>query len=82
MPHDNDTFDFNEIKHALAELTRTVNDQAKVLHTIIGNTVHDSAAYSQQKIEDVKSTIQEKPLQAVAIAALVGLLVGCVLTRK
>ncbi len=82
MAHDKDTFDLNEIKQALAELTNTVNDQAKVLRNIVTNKVQDSAQYGQQKVEEVKSVIEEKPLQAVGVAALVGLLVGCILARK
>lgn len=74
----NDKLDMAEIKQALAELKEKVNAQAHIL----GDKMKESAKTGAQKVEHVKSVIEEKPLQAVGIAALAGLIIGCLLSRK
>ena len=61
--------ELDQIKKAVKDLGARVDEQAHLL----SKKVKDAALSSQEK---VKSAIEEKPLQAVGIAVLAGLVLG------
>lgn len=71
-----DNVELNQIKQAVKDLKDRVDEQAQVMSKKAKEAAQNAVHCSQEKVGQLKTAIEEKPLQAVGIAALAGLVLG------
>lgn len=74
----NDKVELSEIKQAINDLSKRVNEQAHA----VGDKIKQSTKTGQEKLGHVKDAIEENPIAAVGIAAAVGWVVGRLFKRR
>jgi ElaB/YqjD/DUF883 family membrane-anchored ribosome-binding protein len=62
------------LKTDFANLSETVRKQAS-------RGIEDAQEYAADKVEDLEAQIRRNPIQATAIAAGIGFLIGAILSR-
>jgi ElaB/YqjD/DUF883 family membrane-anchored ribosome-binding protein len=71
-----------DLRKELTELKNTVAELAQAYIQNMGDKLGDIPAYVKESEEQVVQSMKKHPLACVGTAALVGFLLGAVLTRR